>query len=399
MDKKVQFTQARIRALPTPEKGRVDYHDLKVPKLTCRVSHTGNKSFVVLKWNGKTMQRVTVGKFPDVTVLEAQQKAQAILTEINSGIDPIAQKRKQVMIRASLVDIFEQYLSDRKLKLVTINGYRYNMKKHFNDWLDKPASSISEAMVLKRHKELSIKGETTANSAMRVLRLTLNYAHAIGAVDDVSTKIISKTRLWHKNRRKERVIPSNKLKQWYESVEALSNYKAKVYLLMLLHMGLRSSETLSLEWRNVSLKSATITLLDTKNGTDLTLPIPAILLPYIRRLHRQTSKSKWVFASDNMAKPITLPKKPIATVIKASGVEFSPHDCRRTFATIAEAVNLPLTMIKRLMNHVTSNDVTGGYIITEEETLRQAINKVADYINTRVNQQGNVFQISGVIND
>jgi len=45
-----------------------------------------------------------------------------------------------------------------------------------------------------------------------------------------------------------------------------------------------------------------------------------------------------------------------------------PHDCRCTFATITKAVNLPLTMIKRLMNHTRSNGVTGGYIVTEEET-------------------------------
>jgi integrase len=81
---------------------------------------------------------------------------------------------------------------------------------------------------------------------------------------------------------------------------------------------------------------------------------------------------------------MAIPAKPIKAVIKASSVEFSPHDCRRTFATIAEAVNLPITMIKRLMNHVTTNDVTGGYIVTEDETLRDAINSVADYIQARV---------------
>jgi hypothetical protein len=44
------------------------------------------------------------------------------------------------------------------------------------------------------------------------------------------------------------------------------------------------------------------------------------------------------------------------------------------------------------MNHTTSNDVTGGYIITEEETLREAINKIADYIQARVTQNNNVVQ-------
>ena len=105
MDKKFQFTQARIKDLPIPDRGRVDYYDLKVPKLTCRVSSTGNKSFVVLKWNGKTMQRVTVGKFPDVTVVEAQQKSQAILTAINSGIDPTAEKRKKGLAQTNLEDL------------------------------------------------------------------------------------------------------------------------------------------------------------------------------------------------------------------------------------------------------------------------------------------------------
>jgi integrase len=90
---------------------------------------------------------------------------------------------------------------------------------------------------------------------------------------------------------------------------------------------------------------------------------------------------------------MTTPIKPIKAVIDSTGVEFSPHDCRRTFATIAEAVNLPMSMIKRLMNHVTTNDVTGGYIVTEEETLRMAINKVADYIQARVTQKDNIIQL------
>ena len=54
------FNQERIRNLPIPEKGRVDYYDTKVPKLTCRVSSTGNKSFVVIKKKGAdTVQRIT----------------------------------------------------------------------------------------------------------------------------------------------------------------------------------------------------------------------------------------------------------------------------------------------------------------------------------------------------
>ena len=80
-------------------------------------------------------------------------------------------------------------------------------------------------------------------------------------------------------------------------------------------------------------------------------------------------------------------------VTRATGVNLAHMGLVGTFATIAEAVNLPLTMIKRLMNYVTTNDVTGSYIFTEEETLREAINNVADYIQARVTQKNNVIQI------
>ncbi len=46
---RINFTQGRIKDLPDSETGRVDYHDTGYPKLTCRVSSTGIKSFVVLK--------------------------------------------------------------------------------------------------------------------------------------------------------------------------------------------------------------------------------------------------------------------------------------------------------------------------------------------------------------
>jgi integrase len=393
MDKRFQFTQARIRDLPVPEKGRTDYHDLKVPRLTCRVSSTGNKSFVVLKWNGKAMQRVTVGKFPSVTVAEAQQKAQSILTAINSGIDPTAEKRKEKEEQTPLAKVLELYLSDRDLKPYTVRDYSYKLKLGFSDWLKKPIGCITEDMILKRHKLISQTGKTTANTTMRVLRLTMNYAVAVGMIESNPTSILSKARLWHKNNRKDRVIPSAQLQAWHEAVEALPNQKAKVYLLMALYMGFRSSELLTLEWSHVDMKAKSIMLIDTKNGTNHRLPIPVLLMPYINALKKLTGSYKWVFSGDKLDRPMAIPAKPMKTVTTASGVEFSPHDCRRTFATIAEAVNLPMSMIKRLMNHVTTNDVTGGYIVTEEETLRVAINKVADYIQARVSQKDNVITL------
>lgn len=396
MDKKFLFTHERLSKLPIPETGRIEYFDTKQQKLRLRVTSTGLISFAVVKRLNNKPKRVTIGTWPEVSIAKAREEAIKILDKIRQGIDPVEDKRKQKRESTTLVEVLEQYLSERELKPYTIKNYRYKLKHGFNDWLNKSVNNITEEMILKRHKEISQqKGKTTANTTMRVLRATLNYAGAVGMIESNPASILSRARLWHKNNRKDRVIPSNQLQAWHEAVEALPNQKAKVYLLMALYMGFRSTELLTLEWSHVDIKGQSITLYGTKNGTNHRLPIPTLLMPHINSLKNTAGDCKWVFEGTKAGKPMTAPIKPIKAVIDATGVEFSPHDCRRTFATIAEAVNLPMSMIKRLMNHVTTNDVTGGYIVTEEETLRKAINKVADYIQARVViQQGNVVKLA-----
>tara|TARA_R110002095_G_scaffold122573_1_gene106481 strand:+ start:428 stop:1708 length:1281 start_codon:yes stop_codon:yes gene_type:complete len=401
MERMFLFTHERLSKLPIPEKGRVEYFDTKQQKLRLRVSSSRVMSFAVVKKVHGKPKRVTVGKWPEISIAKAREEAIKILDDLRHGIDPVQEKRKKILESTALGDVLEMYLTERKLKPITQEGYRYKLNHSFKAWLDKPISSITDKMVLKRHKELSKIGATTANTSMRVLRLTMNYAHAIGLINEPPTSILSKARLWHKPKRKDRVIHSKELKAWHEAVEALSNEKAKVYLLMILYMGFRSSEALTLEWEHVDLQAKSITLYDTKNGTNHTLPIPSALIPFIQSLHCLTGRSRWVFLWKKPVskvgvpdRPMSLPKKQIKDVIEASGVEFSPHDCRRTFASIAEGVSLPLITTKRLMNHVTTNDVTGGYIILEEETLREAINKIASYITAKVSSESNVIKLN-----
>jgi len=397
MDKQFLFTHERLNKLPVPDVGRTEYFDTKQQKLRLRVTTTGAKSFAVVKKVNNKPKRVTIGKWPEISIAKARDEAIKILDEIRQGIDPLTLKRKKAIESTKLEEVLESYLSDRDLKPYTVKDYRYKLKLGFSDWLKRPVSDITEDMVLKRHKKISQTGKTTANTTMRVLRLTLNYASAVGMINSNPTSILSKARLWHKNNRKDRVIPSSQLQTWHEGVVALNNKKAKAYLLIALYMGFRSSELLTLEWTHVDIKAESITLYDTKNGTDHKLPIPMALIPYVKELHDLTGSHKWVFSGDKPERPMAIPAKPIKMVKKASGVEFSPHDCRRTFATIAEAVNLPMSMIKRLLNHNTDNDVTGGYIVTEEETLREAINKIANYIQARVTQKDNVVQLSNKV--
>lgn len=296
MEKQFLFTHERLSKLPVPDSGRVEYFDTKQQKLRLRVTSTGTISFAVVKRFGDKPKRVTIGKWPEVSIARAREEAINILDDIRKGTDPVAAKRKKKLASTKLADVLEQYLQERDLKPYTIENYRYKLKLGFSDWLNMPVSKINEEMVLKRHKELTRRGKTTANTTLRVLRLTLNYAQAVGMIEQNPTEILSKARLWHKEKRKDRLIPSNKLRVWFRAVESLENHQAKIYLLMLIFMGLRSSEALTLKWENIDLEQGLLTLLDTKNRSSHTLPIPAPILTYLKALSTESGGGRVGFS-------------------------------------------------------------------------------------------------------
>lgn len=380
MPEKFNFTQERIKSLTSPiGKDREYYYDAGCPKLLCRVSHTGNKSFAVMKKSaeGKTL-RITLGRFPDLAVSEARKMAQAALTELAQGINPTEEKRKQRARSITLQELLNRYLRDKSdLREASILDYTKKLNQGFSDWLEKPINEITRDMVLNRRKQF----EGGRDNKMRVLRLLMRYAVVtLKALDENPVDVLRDGSLWAKAKRKKRMIPSENLKEWYEVVLSLENEKAKVYLLLLLHTGLRDQDIRYLEWSDIDFKSSCLTARDTKNHTDFTTYIAPQINPYLTNLQALTGDSRFVFPGDSKDGVMNIPRKPIAQIVSKTGINFSSHDLKRTFLTIGEAAMIPFSLLKTLANHKTEGDVTAGYINTEANTIKQAINKIADYI-------------------
>ena len=67
-------------------------------------------------------------------------------------------------------------------------------------------------------------------------------------------------------------------------------------------------------------------------------------------------------------------------VARRSGVPFCVHDLRRTFATIADSLDIPGYAVKALLNHKGGSDVTAGYVVASTERLREPMQKICDYV-------------------
>ena len=398
-DNRLNFTQSKVRDLPTPEQKngkptRISYHDDKTDKLTVRVSSSGGKVFYVITKNHLNKTKfVKLGKFPSMSVDEARASANNTLSEINKRIDPTEQKRKEKTRSQSLRHLLDSYIENHTLKPRTIKDYNDRIGLGFGDWLDKPASDITEKMILDRHKKLTTRGKTSTNGMFRPLRAILNYAHAVGAIKSNPVSILSSARLWHKDKRKTDKIAYKHLGEWLQAVDHLEPKMHTVAFKMMLLLGYRIGETYKLKWEDVDLEEETIIQRDTKNGTDHQLPLPSLLIPAIADLREETGETPYMFPAVRHERHHGRPKRQLEALNELISFEFNPHMTSHTFVTIAEAVGISGSIIKRLTNHTMTSDVTDGYIHTEMETMRMAINKIAAYIQAKTADTEKVVQL------
>jgi len=191
-------------------------------------------------------------------------------------------------------------------------------------------------------------------------------------------KKLSQTKAWYRVDRKQTVIKPHELAAWFGAVQSLPGTDIRDYFITLVLTGLRREEALKLAWGDVDLIGRTLTVRDPKNHCDHSLPLSDYLLDLFAR-RKAVAVSDYVFA-DSTGRRISNFRYAQAAIEKTSGVRATPHDLRRTFATIAESLDIPAYALKRLLNHATGADVTAGYIITNTERLREPMQKITDYV-------------------
>lgn len=113
---KLNFTKADIEALPIPARGKRDtYLDTKANGLQLRISHTGVKTFSVYRRiKCGDAERVTIGRFPDMSIDQARRKTMEISLAISEGHNP-AEVKRGTKAEMLFSDLFADYI-DRHSK-------------------------------------------------------------------------------------------------------------------------------------------------------------------------------------------------------------------------------------------------------------------------------------------
>jgi integrase len=165
------------------------------------------------------------------------------------------------------------------------------------------------------------------------------------------------------------VLERGQLKSWFEAVRALDNPVVGTYLQALLLTGARREEMATMRWEHVDFRWSSLWIKDKvdKEGRKIPLtPYLASLLQQLKainetppavplRVDQKTPKwqpSKWVFFSDSATGHIVEPRIPHNRALESAGLDHvTVHGLRRTFASLAEWVEMPTGIVAQIMGH------------------------------------------------
>lgn len=391
---KFRFTEQAIEKLSGSDK-RARYYDSQMPGLIIDVLPSNKKTFRVYKKLPGTQKplSVTIGSFPSIPVEQARKQARKAMADIADGMSPNDSKRHFRAASVTLETVYESYKLSRKLKETTLRGYEQVMVCYFDDWAKKRLADLTETRIYRRHCVLTKRSPAQADLAMRTLRALFNFARAEYKSSDGRTlfphnpvAVLSEKRCWNNVARKQTRLRPSQLKPFLavinemrdEAIVHRQDFTATVcdFVEFMTFTGLRKTELLELEWKNVFLDDQLFCLDDTKNGHGLELPITKPLEEIFKR-RAEYRVSGFVFGADNHHGRVVEPKKIIKQMNERADVSFTLHDLRRTFCSVAETIGVGTYTLKRLLNHKTSrSDVTAGYTVLTAEELREPADRI-----------------------
>lgn len=116
--RRFNFTKQALEKLQPPGEGkRTYYYDLKVRGLGASVTSKGTISFIVYRKINGSPERITLGRYPDLSIENARTKALEINTQIAQGKNPKTEASKlknEPRLKELFVHYFERHSKTHK---------------------------------------------------------------------------------------------------------------------------------------------------------------------------------------------------------------------------------------------------------------------------------------------
>jgi len=366
-----------LRSVALPPSGQVEYFDALLPGFGVRVSHGGAITYFVttrIKGGGGKLVRLTVGRYPAMSLADARDAARVMLDHASRGVDPRRQRQSEIeenkrkaemTFEAVAADFLKKYV-EKRLATSTVGFYRTALQKTAAGWNAYPLASITRHDAIKLLDKLDAKGnEVAADRTHAYLRKFFGWAVQ---KDYIRSSPLDNIRRDNHSNSRERVLSDSEV-QWLWSAASAMEWPYGPYLRLLLLTAQRRSEVAGMRWDELALDGNDPGWLipgsRTKNGRDQWVPLAGNCIDILNSLPRvmnKDRKAEFCFTTtgntpisgftkakfDVDAGILELAKKENVKVVIPA---WTLHDLRRTAATGMARLGYPIHVVEAVLNH------------------------------------------------
>jgi integrase len=369
------LTDTMVRSAHADTGTRLQVSDAKCQGLELRVTERGAKSFAFQyrsKRDGKVV-RLTLGSYPDLSLADARIKAEQYRHLIAQGGDPRDEKREAVTSAKrqgkTFDEIAELYLEQyAKPKKASWRDDQSHLRRPRARWCNLPISAITDDHVAELLDKIAVEAPVSANRTQSILHTLFRWAKEPGR-KYVTVNPVADMPRRARETPKDRVLSDDEIRTLWHALdtEPLNRSIALVLKMILLTAarpgmvaGMLRDELHDLdgeapEWhlpthrmKNrkpfiVPLSPQAVAIIkDAMPGPDEPVVFPS---PY----HNRASLTRQ-----------SLSRAVVALVAHLGMEKWTPHDLRRTAATLARRHGVPRDHVRALLAH-TEGDVTAIY--------------------------------------
>jgi len=358
----MKFTDKSIQTL-RPKSDRYEAWEDNGKGFGIRVSSTGLKSWIFFYRFDGMNRRMTLGRYPAMTLAEAHTAHAKAKEHLVKGIDPgdeLTKAREDHRGSPTVVQLANEYIEKwaKPRKRSWQEDQRMLAKDVIPLWKRKKAKDIRRRDVILLIDEIVDRGAPiSANRTLRIIKQMFSFAVSRGILNASPCVEIKAPA---KENQRDRVLNEKEIKIfWTKLDEANMAEGTRLALKFQLVVAQRKGEIALAQPQEFDLKKGwwVIPAEKCKNGMSHRVPLAKLAVSLIKKAKELSPNSSLLFPSPRGEKPITTRSisRAISNNREGFGIpDFTPHDLRRTASSMMTSIGVKREIVGKILNHIES---------------------------------------------
>lgn len=352
----MKLTKRSVQAAAAPLKGQKIITDDEFRGFALRIMPTGSRSFLLRYWVDGRERRKTIGPWPEWSVAAAREEAAKMRRLLDVGVDPQQEddNRRDSMTFTALV---EEYTKVETSKQKRGGEYaRILEREAVPVWGAWKVQDIRRRDVIGLIERKAEDAPVAANRLYELLRRMFNFAIRR---DVLEANPCAQVRKPGAERSKDRVLSRNEIKVFWTTLDGKAfRERTAAALRMILLTAARPGEVCAMKWSDVDMENGvwTISAEGSKNGLAHRVPLNSLAIETLKGIKgRRRQYVFWTHGElgrrtpNALALAIRKARQRKTDPLKIDA--FTPHDLRRTAASMMASIGVERFTVARVLNH------------------------------------------------